>query len=86
MAKQDRNFYQDMFHLKLSQKEKEVLEELHDFEHTSQGMAAMLDTSLNGARVFMTRLRHKLDGTAWEIATNKGGGRTSGVYRLKVRV
>lgn len=81
------NFYEEMFHLNLSPKEKSALEEMVNFEMTAAQIADLLFDSSDPrrGRVFISKLRKKLAGTPWSISSNVGGARHVGAYRLERR-
>ncbi len=50
---------------------------------SSDEVAAFIDTDKRSiVRVFMSRLRSRLDGSGWAIGAGKGGGHEPGEYQL----
>lgn len=82
-----KNFHQATYELPLSQRQRRVVNTLHD----SFGMSGnALGTLIGGkaasnpaaVRIFMSKLRSKMRGSGWTISSNGGGGHVFGVYAV----
>lgn len=79
----DASFYKETYHCPFSKQERLVAAMMSEYDVSTQFLATFLNGNLSRARVFVSKMRRKLDGTGWQITVNKGGGHMVGTYRLE---
>lgn len=79
----DDSFYKETYHCPFSKAERLAAELMYERDVGTSFLASYLNGNLSRARVFVSKMRRKLDGTGWQITMNKGGGHMVGTYRLE---
>lgn len=79
-------FCVETYHLPLSRTERRVATQLVDHPLSNHAVGDMIGGKAVGSamttRVFMSKLRRKLEGSGWTVSSNDGGGRITGIYAI----